>query len=123
MLSIQPDLIEYKTELFSKISKNIYIIAGILVVVCILLLLIFSNSRQFLRNIDMYTQQHNYEEDQPIYIRKTLIGGVFTTAFIFAALAIGSSMLISYGIDNIRETKGLVPYAALEQEYENVIFI
>ncbi len=55
MLSIQPDLIEYKTELFSKISKNIYIIAGILVVVCILLLLIFSNSRQFLRNIDMYT--------------------------------------------------------------------
>jgi hypothetical protein len=30
-------------------------------------------------------------------------------------------MFLSYAIDNIRETKALVPLAALEQQYDGVI--
>jgi hypothetical protein len=73
--------------------------------------------------IDIFSQRHNYDIDQPMYIRKTLIGGIFTTAFIFASIAIIFSMFLSYAIDNIRETKALVPLAALEQKYDNVIYI
>jgi uncharacterized membrane protein YciS (DUF1049 family) len=87
----------------------------------IVLLLIFKKTQVCLKNIDMYSFKHNYGLDQPMYIRKTLIGGVFTTAFIFAALAITFIMFLSYAIDNIRETKALVPLAALEQQYDGVI--
>jgi hypothetical protein len=121
--SIQPDLLEYETDTVSENSKNFYIIISFILVACLIPLLLFSKTRSCLKNIDMYSQQHNHEENQPIYITKTLIGGIFTTGFLFAALAIIFNMFLSYAIDNIRETKGLVPLAALEQQYDNVIFI
>jgi septation ring formation regulator EzrA len=55
-----------------------------------------------------------------MYIRKTLIGGIFSIIFIFAALSVIFRMSFSYMIDNVIETKALVPYVAFEQEYENV---
>jgi hypothetical protein len=58
-----------------------------------------------------------------MYIQKTFIGGIFTIAFIFAAISVVFNMLLSYSIDNIREIKGLVPNFTVEQDYKDVIFI
>ncbi len=121
--SIQPDLMDYKTETVNESSIIFYIVISMLLLILLVILLKFNKTRAFLTGIDMYSRNHNYELDVPIYIRKTLIGGVFTTAFVFAALAIIFTMFLSYAIDNIRETKALVPLAALEQQYDSVLFI
>jgi hypothetical protein len=119
--STQPELLDYKTETVLEQFRNLYIIISIIMLIFIVLLLTFKKTQVCLKNIDMYSFKHNYGLDQPMYIRKALIGGVFTTAFIFAALAITFIMFLSYAIDNIRETKALVPLAALEQQYNGVI--
>jgi hypothetical protein len=121
--SIQPELLGYKTEIVSEKSKYFYIGVSIVLVVSLVLLLNFEKTQICLRQIDIYSLKHNYDLDQPMYIRNTLIGGIFTISFIFAALAIVFNMFLSYSIDNIRETKALVPLAALEQQYDSVITI
>jgi hypothetical protein len=119
--AVQPDLLDYNTDIVEENSIRFYIIISVISPVIIAILMYFPRARNFLKNKDIFSQQHNYEEDQPIYIRKTLIGGLFTTAFYFAAVGIVFSMILSFLIDNIRETKALVPLAALEQQYDSVI--
>jgi hypothetical protein len=121
--SIQPELLDYESDKVSEISKNFYFTISATFVIFIVIFLKFPRTRDFIKEKDMYSQQHNYEEDQPLYIKKTLIGGIFTIVFYFAALGIVFIMILSYSIDNIREIKALVPLAALEQEYDNVIHI
>jgi hypothetical protein len=121
--SKQPELLDYYTESVSESSKNCYFIIGILLMISIVPLLVSKRARYFIKKVDIYSKHHNYKEGKPMTIKKTLIGGIFTTAFIFSGLGIIFNMLLSYGLDNIREIKGLVPLVALEQPYINVIFI
>jgi hypothetical protein len=120
--STQPEFLDYYNQSVDESSKNFYIIMSILLVMSILSLLIFKRARYFFKMIDIFSKHHNYEQDKPMTIKKTLIGGIFTMAFMFYALGIIFNVFLSYGLDNIRETKGLVPLVALEQQYENVIF-
>lgn len=54
-------------------------------------------------------------------IKKTFIGGIATSVYFIIAVSIIFSMGLSYGLDNITETKALVPEVALEQEYGEVM--
>jgi hypothetical protein len=121
--SVQPDLLDYKTDTVEENSSRFYIIISVISPVFIAILMSFPRARNFLKNKDIFYLRHNYEEDQPMYIRRTLIGGLFTTAFYFAAVGIIFSMILSYSIDNVLETKALVPLAALEQQYDRVFYI
>ena len=58
-----------------------------------------------------------------MYVRKTLIGGAFTLAFLSFAVFLIANTGMSYSLDNIIEQKALVPLVALEQDYHNVIYI
>jgi hypothetical protein len=120
--SIQPNILGYENEKVEEISMNFYISMIFLLCICVLTILSFSKTRNLVEKIDLYSLQHNYDDDRAIYIRKTLIGGIFTIVFIFGAIAVVFNMLLSYSLDNIRETKGLVPYFSVEQEYKDVIF-
>jgi hypothetical protein len=121
--SVQPDLLDYKTHTVKENSIRFYIIISVISPIFIAILISFPRTRNFLKNRDKFSHLHNYKEDQAMYIRKTIIGGLFTTAFYFAAVGIVFSMILSYSIDNIRETKALVPLAALEQQYDSVFYI
>jgi N-acetylneuraminic acid mutarotase len=121
--SIQPDLLEYCTEYVEISSMYFNIVISVILVLVIIPLIAYPNSREFLKKLDMYSHNHNYEENRPMRIKKTLIGGIFTTAFMFGSLAIIFNMFLSFALDNIRETRGLVPLLALQQQYESVIFI
>jgi hypothetical protein len=93
-----------------------------LLCVFIITILSFSKTRYIIQKLDLYSLRHNYDEGQAMYVRKTLFGGIFTIVFIFGGIALVFNFLLSYHIDNIRETKGLIPLFSLEQEYEEVIF-
>jgi hypothetical protein len=121
--SIQPDLLDYQSETVAENSRIFYIIISMILLLFTAFLLTCGKSYKFLKRIDIYSKKHNFEEGQPITVKKTLIGGMFTTIFIFAALGIIFNIFLSYAIDNIREIKALVPLAALEKQYDNVTII
>jgi hypothetical protein len=108
--SIQPYMLEYDKEKVEEFAWNFNIFISAWIVVFIITILLFSKTRQIAQNIDLYSLQHNYDENQSMYIRKTLIGGIFTIVFIFTSIAVVFHMLLSFSMDNIRETKGLVPF-------------
>jgi hypothetical protein len=121
--STQPELLEYNTHTVVETSAYFNIAIGLILGILLVSILISSTNRNLIRKIDIYPLNHNYEENKAMYIRKTLIGGVFTIVFVFGALAVAFNMFLSYAIDNVRESKALVPLAALEQKYESVILI
>jgi hypothetical protein len=119
--SIQPDILDYESEKVGEITMNFNIGMIFLLCVFIITILSFSKTRYIIQELDLYSLRHNYDEGQAMYVRNTLFGGIFTIVFIFAGTAVVFNFLLSYYIDNIRETKGLIPLFSLEQEYKEVI--
>lgn len=120
--STQPQLFVNETDTVDEAAMTFNTIIGIVLLIAIVLLLTFSRTRNFVTNLDLYSLKHNYGYEKVMYKRKTLPGGIFSLVFMVAALTVLFRMTLSYAIDNIIETKSLVPSEALEQKYKTVIF-
>lgn len=118
--SYQPDLYISSEHKVSEYSMIFNIVLSIISFIVIISLLSFMRTRNILSDLDMYTLEHNYHLDGPMVARKTIIGGTATIVFLVIAVSIVFNMGLTYGIDNIAETKALVPLVALEQEYGSV---
>jgi hypothetical protein len=121
--SIQPKQYEYKQDTVDRYSNYFDLFMGLFCSITIVILLSFFKYRRILTSLDLYSQAHNYEINKELYMRKTLIGGIATMIFFGTALSIIFKMTLAFYIDNIIETKALVPAVALEQDYETVINI
>jgi hypothetical protein len=113
---------EYQSSTVDEHSEYVYTLLIILSLITIVSLLPFVKTRQLIKKIDVYYRIHNYERDKYMVMRRTLIGGIASIIFIFLAISVVSKMSLTYILDNITETKTLVPIIALEQEYNAVIF-
>lgn len=110
--SIQPSI--YSTPDSDFISLTYQTLCGIVFLLVFILFVAVDKLKNCLIIIDLYKDKHNYKLLQPVMLRKTLIGGFFTLAFFcFATILVGST-LIQYQLDNIQETKGLVPLLVLK---------
>ncbi len=118
--SNQPDLFSTREEDVSNYIKIFNLSIGLSSSILLILLLSFSNTREFITNIDYYQLQHNYILNEYMVVKKTFIGGIATSVYVIIAVSIIFRMALSYGLDNIAETKALVPEVALEQEYGEV---
>jgi N-acetylneuraminic acid mutarotase len=121
--SLQPDIYYTNEEISALYSKYFSIALFIASSIVIALLLSFDRTRYFIKSLDLYQMRHNYEINKPVIKRKTLFGGVFSLIFIFVGLSIVFTNSLSMILDNISETKALVPLVALNEKYENVIYI
>lgn len=121
--SYQPDIYNSYEDIVSEYSMIFNIVISLISFIVIISLFSFMKTRRILTNLDMYTLQHNYKLDHPMVARKTIIGGIASISFIVVAMSIVFSMGLTYGLDNIVETKALVPLVVLEQEYGSVISI
>jgi N-acetylneuraminic acid mutarotase len=121
--SDQPDIYETKEEISILYSNYFNIVLCIVSFMVIIHLLSYVKTRRLIQSIDLYQLRHNYEINKAVIKRKTLFGGLFTLIFISAALSILFRNTLSLIIDNITETKSLVPIVALQEKYENVIYI
>lgn len=118
--SIQPDLFSTREEEVSNYSQIFNLSLGLSSSILLILLLSFSKTREFITNIDYYQLHHNYILNEYMIIKKTFIGGIATSVYVIIAVSIIFSMGLSYGLDNIAETKALVPEVILEQEYGEI---
>lgn len=119
-ISNQPKLYSEKADEVSSNILYVEIVLGLLYVFLLLVFISTSKTRRLLNTLDFYVYQHNHFINKPMYVRKTIIGGTFTLAFLALAFFLISNTAMNYSIDNIIEQKALVPLVALEQDYDNV---
>ncbi|OMJ66059.1 hypothetical protein SteCoe_37237 [Stentor coeruleus] len=109
VFSVQPNL--YKENNPNAIVKLLqYLGAGL---ICLILLVVCSirKLKDFIKKFDLYSTQHNHNDGDYIRIQKNTTGGVFSLIFFgLTLIVIGSFM------DNIYESKSLIPLVILESE-------
>ena len=68
----------------------------------------------FLPKLDQYKVLHNYDLDKNLEMKKNKFGGLFSIIFFLVAILLIVSAILEYKINNIIETKALVPLVILE---------
>lgn len=104
-------------------SMVTYIGAAVLLILFIIMILLIILGRllRYIRALDLYIHNHNYKINSPMYLKKTIIGGLFSIVFIILAAMIITHGVASYAVNNIQEVKTLVPIVTLEEEHVEVI--
>jgi hypothetical protein len=122
-ISTQPELLENHETAVEQYTHYFNLTISVLSTIVILILFNFYRTRRVIKNLDLYSIQHNYKENEKMIIRKTFLGGVSSLVLVIVGMSIVFSMTINQAINNILETKTLVPLMSLENEYKYVRFI
>jgi hypothetical protein len=117
--SSQPTLYYSNTSLISTVS--FYFETGVallgtaaLVVYCVM------KDVALFKKLDLFKKSHNHFEDEVMYIHKRPIGGLFSLWFILVALFFLAVSLTTFAVNNIEESKALVPLVAVEENYKHI---
>ena len=114
--SIQPDVLELIDE-ENSVLNQILIFSVVLALILLVSFLIFRrNLGSFVKKLDLYDQSHNYKLNKPMYLRKTVCGGLFSIVFIILAIWVITESFVIYFEENIQKTVSLVPFVLLENE-------
>ncbi|CAG9332589.1 unnamed protein product [Blepharisma stoltei] len=85
----------------------------------VIIIIFYKPLHKYIHNFDSYDTMHDTPDNEPIYKKKTLIGGFFSIISTgVAALLIGISCT-NYVNDNITETKTLAPLVTLLNSYSS----
>ena len=112
--SIQPDL--YRASDTSAATFQYEITIGMFMLLVILVCIASKRLRSRLDLLDLYPALHNHIVKTVMMLDNTILGGFFSLIFITLAMIIVGASIISYQLDNIEETKALVPLVILESE-------
>ncbi|OMJ74118.1 hypothetical protein SteCoe_27038 [Stentor coeruleus] len=121
MLKISPDFYDSQpkdyvnsvnTSLLQSIDYIIFISIGIGSFIFLLLL-----RTQIPIGIDIFTENHNYNEGVPMIFKRTMIGAFFSLILILLIIRLIMSEVIKYQGLNTTETKRLLPLVSMENEY------
>lgn len=118
--SSQPAL--YSSKIGYTNTINLYIQFGLLFLGLLVLVVFVAlrEKKRYFRTFDLFKKNHNHFVDEVMYIRKQPIGGLFSLWFVLLALLFIVISLTDYLIDNIEETKALVPLVAVEEKYDTI---
>ncbi|OMJ95575.1 hypothetical protein SteCoe_991 [Stentor coeruleus] len=105
----QPSAYTQNSDFINKVNNiSLFVLAGISFL--LIMLLIFNKfMRNNMKKIDLFSGSHNTLENNPIIIRKTLLGGYFSCVFFFTAFSIILNQTLSYFNNNVLENKTLIP--------------
>ena len=112
--SIQPAAYTGPTESIGDFVNHMWYTAFAIAGLIMFFTVFYRGISTKVRDLDLYVDQHDQELDIPVVFRKTSIGGFFSIVFLlFAGIVIVGSCL-SYFLDNVTESKSLVPTLLLE---------
>ena len=92
----------------------------ILFVLIILVILFAKQLRDEIPKLDIFIYAHNHQENTPMKIRRTLIGGIASIIVYGAILFLTIQALLYFFYDNIEEIKSLIPIVVVN-EYADTI--
>lgn len=117
-VSVQPKLYSKSSSKAENMTLTMISTMAAIGAVIICIFLFIRKIRRYLKSIDLYSDKHNYELNAPMKLMKTEIGGFFTIIFIILAIILISSDSIRFKLNNIDETKALVPLVTLENDVD-----
>ena len=125
--SSQPEAFKTQRGNISAITQNLWYGFSTLAVFILILSVVIAKLRQILKKVDLFTAQHGNDLEKPVVYRKTTVGGVFSIAFIFFSIVSVAASVLTYKLDNISETRTLIPVITLDKEivskdYETTAF-
>jgi hypothetical protein len=118
--SYQPGMRASSYDEVESMIKYTGIAVSLIILILIILLTIWGRLFRYIRALDLYIHNHNYKIGSPMYLKKTIIGGLFSIIFVILSTIIITYGVAGYAVDNIQEVKTLVPLVTLE-EYKEVI--
>ena len=112
--SIQPDL--YKAPDISEITLEYELVVGLFMLGIIIICVCWKRIGNKLSVMDFYPAMHNHFKLEVMILDNTFLGGLFSLFFITGAMILIGISIIAYDLNNIKETKALVPLVVLESE-------
>ncbi|OMJ76914.1 hypothetical protein SteCoe_23618 [Stentor coeruleus] len=96
-----------------KYTKKVEIIinqSGIIMIFTIALISLLSpKAKKIISKWDLYSDYHNYKENDRIYINKNIVGGMFSVLFYISFACICTRMIMNYFLNNKNEEQSLIP--------------
>ncbi|CAG9320892.1 LZTR1_7 [Blepharisma stoltei] len=111
----QPEYYEGGTETVNKWVRFMEVLFSILSVILVLIAVSSGKLSSWVAKADIYDDKHN-EDNQPMYKRKTYIGGLFSLLTTLWAFFIVIQYILQQSYDNVIETKSLIPLLHLYQQ-------
>jgi hypothetical protein len=75
--------------------------------------MLIKKARDKLDIFDIFNVNHNHIVDDPMQLKRTTLGGLFTILFIVSAAVLILISLLLFFMDNIVENKALIPLAII----------
>lgn len=113
--SSQPAPFFRSTDEANLLSMRIQIAVGIFGFILLICFLPFEKCRNYLVELDKFDDGHNYEDEVPLVTRKNLIGGIFSCFYIILAIVVIVGSVILFYMDNVVESKSLIPFVVLQE--------
>ncbi|CAG9320198.1 unnamed protein product [Blepharisma stoltei] len=114
--SVQPQIYSANQDEINQNTLIIQIVVGITGLLVVIYMIISKKSKEILQSFDLYIDKHNHFINEPMYLKNTSVGGLFGIIFIFLAMIIIGTELVSFASNNIYEIKSLIPLVVLEQD-------
>lgn len=108
-----PNYVANIAELNTK-KSYLYISLSFVLIGLLVALRFIKYTKRILPILDLFKTEHNYTLNQPMVMVKNMIGGFFSVLFLLVAVLLIVSALLEYNINNIIESKALVPLVILE---------
>lgn len=117
----QPKAYIGQDEYISNLNKiGLY---GFIGSTCLLVLLLMNKMlRERVKRFDVYSANHTPLENEPVIIKKNLLGGYFSCMFFISAIITTYLVIMSYIKNNIEENKTLVPLVIEDRPISSEIF-
>lgn len=94
------------------------VVFGVVISCIFLAFLFYRPLREIAFKFDLYDDKHECEDNQPIFKRKTLLGGLFSIIFVGLSALLTSLAVSNYIYGNIEESKTLAPNVSLLDKYK-----
>ncbi|OMJ70696.1 hypothetical protein SteCoe_31256 [Stentor coeruleus] len=117
--SIQPQI--YKGNADEDVAWYFQVSVFIVSFVIVINFVLWGKLRKSLMFWDLFEDLHNHELNFPMIRVKNKVGGFFSLVFFGISIIIIGSSLISFNLDNIQETKALVPLVIMENEVSEFV--
>jgi len=79
--------------------------------------------REVLPYLDMYDENHKHELNQPMILRRTYLGGLFSVLFIVMAALLCLNTVLLFKYENVEELKSLLPLVTVDKEFKANLYV
>lgn len=112
--SVQPDL--YSPSYPALYLLLLRYLGAFFVFTAVAIVILVPRFKQQIIKLDLFDSYHNHQEGEFVVVRKNFIGGIFSIAFYGATIIVIGSVMSLYFLDNIGETKTLIPLVILQKD-------